>query len=151
MSRPICHNCNYSNYLILLSSGVTKCPICNCVFGSEALPIPTKIQTRVRIPAKIDMHTNISLLTAQLIARYIGQGMSTAEVATQLGITKATVYAKLRKHHMLDDTVSEHSKINAISSDLYVAGWEFVAKPKPSVTGRSCESPGLANQPGDIK
>ena len=134
MSRPICHNCNYSNYLIVLQSGVTKCPRCNCIFGSETLPIPTKIQSRVVIPAKIDMHTSLSLLSAQLIATYIGKGLTTAEVANQLGITKATVYAKLRKHHMLDNTVSDHPTINVTSSDLYVAGWEAIAKPKTSVT-----------------
>ena len=137
MPGPICHNCNYSNYLILLKSGVTKCPKCNCIFGSEALPIPTKIQNRVVIPAKIDMNADLSLLSAQLIATYIGKGMTTAEVANQLGITKATVYAKLRKHHLLKSSVSEDFKINMSQSDMLTAGWEAIRNPKTSVTPRS--------------
>jgi len=136
MSIPLCHNCKYSAYLILLKSGVTRCPRCNCTFGNEALPIPTKLRSRIIIPAKIDMHSSLSIISAQLIARYIGQGMTTAEVAKQLGITKATVYAKLRKHGLIRPAISEDSTIHFTASDIYSAGRLKKNKNQNSVTDK---------------
>jgi len=122
MNRSLCHNCGNSNYLIVLKSGVTRCPICNCISGSKVLPIPTKIQSRVIAPAKVDLNASLSLLSAQLIAKYISKGMTTAEVATQLGITKATIYAKLRAHHLLRPAIKSDSIIHFTSADLHAAG-----------------------------
>jgi len=130
MNQTLCHNCKNSTYLIVLKSGVTRCPLCNCIFGSEVLPIPTKIQSRVVTPARIDMNADLSLISAQLIARYISKGMTTAEVATQLGITKATVYAKLRKHQLLKSSVSEDFKINMSQCDILTAGLKIIKKSK---------------------
>jgi hypothetical protein len=97
MSKYECHFCDEWNGLILLLSGEYLCPRCATSLGYFTNPIPIVSRIDLKDIESIDIHQSLDEITCDLITFFVKNGMTISDVARQLGITRATVYAKLRR------------------------------------------------------
>ena len=69
------------------------------------------------------------------MANFLSNGMSVSSVARQMGITRATVYSRLRKYDLIKPDEDLKVRLNPTLNDLGHAGaWEHgfnVIKSKP--------------------
>ncbi len=117
MRKNRCHRCDNSEFLILQEKYEFPCPCCGCLYGSLPLPIPTIQPHRLLSPAVIDINQPLDKITAEIMARFLSNGMTVSQCSRQLGITRATVYAKIKKYNLLDRTVYESSTIQINEAD----------------------------------
>jgi len=97
MPKFQCHICNEWNGLILLLSGECLCPRCATSLGYFTDPVPIVSRIDLKNVESIDMSGSLDEIVCDLVTFFVYQGMSISDVARQLGITRGTVYSKLRK------------------------------------------------------
>jgi len=122
MRKPKCHRCGYSIYMILLSTGQRQCPLCGYFVGPEPIEVPILRSSRIVDIINIDLNLPLDEIGGRLCALFIGNGMTVSECARQLGITRATVYAKLRKYDLLKPIPPQNVKLHLLAGDAFTCG-----------------------------
>ena len=125
MRKFPCHRCGAEKYLVLHNGNDFPCPCCGCLYGSVPLPIPTIQPQRVLRPAIIDISQPIDKISAELMAYFLSNGRTVSEVARQMGITRATVYSKLKKYDLFHAEVSQDFKIHINAADFQAMGLRY--------------------------
>jgi len=130
MKKLHCHRCGNESFLVLTENDNIPCPCCSCQYGGIVLTVPTITPERLVIADSIDIFQPLDLITTQLIAFFLGHGMTVTNCARQMGITRATIYARLKKHNLLQFKKTKPPTLSFNDSDLSMAGLRLTALPK---------------------
>jgi len=134
MKKLQCHRCGNDKFLAISNNPEIPCPCCGCQYGGIVMSIPTITPERLLTPIDIDKVDTLDFTCAKIIAYYIAKGLSVSKVARQLGLTRATIYKKLRKYKMLQTKPNTPFRLNIQATDAFASGQTF----KPNLGAKKC-------------
>lgn len=102
MKRNRCHWCKKLDGLIVFSDDKCLCPFCYSSFFVSVPVFPPKLPLRMPSLCIVTDDDSLDLMTAKIIAHFISRGFTISKVARQLGITRSTVYSKLKRHKLVN-------------------------------------------------
>lgn len=122
MPKLQCHLCQSLDGLIILRGGLSICPRCTYNLPLNHFGFPAAIRQQFRFHAIIDPNMTLDKIGAYLMANYLYNGMSIQKIARQMGITRATVYRRLRKYDLIRTDDEDRVRLNATVSDFAQSG-----------------------------
>ena len=122
MRKKQCHRCNNENFLAVTSDPEIPCPCCGCQYGSIVVSIPSITPSRLKIISDIDISEPLDITLTKIVAFFIGNGMSVADVAKQLGTSRATIYARLKKYNLLKTQSNDPFQLHINAMDDFTSG-----------------------------
>jgi len=122
MPKLQCHYCQSLKGLIILRSGLSICPKCLYDLPLDNGPLPAVIRNQFFFSPVIDPRGSLDFIGAQLMSNFIHNGMSVSSVARQMGIARATVYARLRKYKLMNPPDDGNLKIHPTLNDFAQSG-----------------------------
>lgn len=134
MSYPRCHRCEKTNGLIIMDDGRTLCPFCYVKSEVSERPLPKIIRNKLRFRRVIDPRGTLDHIGAQLMVNFLVNGMTLTDVARQMGITRATVYAQLRRYGLIRPDDEDKPRLQPTLSDVAHAGGTLSRMKIKSVT-----------------
>lgn len=143
-----CEICEKLDVTVLLRNKQNVCVACYSARCRAFSVMPDSVRDRVIVPTHINYNCSLDYISAQIMAFFISGGMTVSDVALQLGITRATIYRKLRKHKMLLPSVESQPIIGPTMSDLAVAGAIGRKITVKSVTSKFAAPPFACHLPG---
>ncbi len=122
MMKYFCHHCEELSGLIVLVNGGGVCPRCykNLYLNEKSLPKP--ILKKLKPITKINTQTPLDMMQALLISWFLQNGMTISNIARQLGLTRSTIYAKLRKYNLWKPDDEHKLTVTPSDDDLLACG-----------------------------
>jgi len=91
----------------------------------DGVSSPPVIRHKFVFNSVIDDRGTLDFIGAQLMSNFLRNGMTISAVARQMGITRSTVYARLRKYNLLVPDDDDKVRLQPTVSDLYLSGFTF--------------------------
>ncbi|MCK5609834.1 hypothetical protein KAR91_48630 [Candidatus Pacearchaeota archaeon] len=118
MKRRLCHFCQKRKVLIIFPNGDGLCPRCHSNLYLKEQPLPAVIRKQMNFTPVIDINGTLEYISAQLMCNFIHNGMSVSNVSRQLGMTRSTVYARLRKYNLIRPSDEDKVILQPTLSDI---------------------------------
>ncbi len=122
MSKCHCHYCQKLKGLIILRTGQCLCPRCQWNLRLDECSLPPVLRKQFKFSPVIDPRGTLDYIGAQLMANFLYNGMSITKLARQMGITRHTVYTRLRKFELIHKTDDDKIRLQPTWNDLHHAG-----------------------------
>lgn len=122
MRKLICHVCKKSKGFLIILGEHEVCGFCyaNLYFNEKQLP--TTIINNMKSVITLSKHDELDFMIAKILCWFLKHGYTISQCARQLGITRATVYSKLRKYNMIQLGEDAKLTINPHTADLLSSG-----------------------------
>lgn len=122
MQNVRCHVCKLKGFLVIMKSGHNVCPLCFSNFYFHYPLIPIDLESRC-IPADfINVYDTIEKITTDLMSIFLHQGMTVSNLARQMGITRSTIYSRMKKYNRLDLESREDCTVEMTETDIQNCG-----------------------------
>jgi hypothetical protein len=122
MSDRKIHRCKNSPVLIVMDDGKLKCPFCYAKGLQYRDPMPGLIRNKLKFHRVIDPRGTLDYIGAQLMTNFLVNGMTISDVARQMGITRSTIYDRLRKYDLIEPDDDHKPCLQPTISDVVRAG-----------------------------
>lgn len=144
-----CHSCGRADIMIVHRNGRELCPRCDSELFARTIPGRKDLLKRIVPVHLIDFTCHLDKICAQLMAFYLSNGLSISECARQLGITRSTVYATLRRNGLLRPPTQTDIVLNPNLGDFIQAGGTGKQFTLLSVTPESTRQTKSRKKPGE--
>ena len=122
MSAKKCHWCGANSFLIVFSDSEGVCPHCYLLLSPIFHVMPLPLREPGRQIEALNLYQPLDSIVAELMSMFLTNGMSVSNLARQMGITRATIYSKLKKYELAKTELSNAPTINLTTADIQISG-----------------------------
>lgn len=137
MRKMKCHVCKDSKRHLILLGEHEVCGFCFANLYFDEKELPTTIINNLQTVIVLSHRDSMDFMQGKIMCWFLKHGYTISQCARQLGITRATVYSKLREHNLIKLGEDGKFALNPNTADLLASGHCQFVKVNNSVTGRS--------------